>query len=94
MRLCKVGVYRAVRSSNAQPPSGYGMTEIPSANFLPPSDAERKCGSIGKLYSNLEARLVAGDIDAEEGQPGELWIRGPMVMKVIVILLSGSLPSL
>lgn len=70
------------------------MTEIPSANFLPPSDAERKCGSIGKLYSNLEARLVAGDIDAEEGQPGELWIRGPMVMKVIVILLSCSLPSL
>lgn len=60
---------------------GYGMTEIPSAHFLPPSDAERKCGSIGKLYSNLEARLVAGDIDAEEGQPGELWIRGAMVMK-------------
>ncbi|KAK0211111.1 AMP binding protein [Desarmillaria ectypa] len=60
---------------------GYGMTEIPSVHFLPPSDAERKCGSIGKLYSNLEARLVTGDIDAEEGQPGELWIRGPMVMK-------------
>ncbi|SJL00806.1 related to 4-coumarate-CoA ligase [Armillaria ostoyae] len=71
---------RSMRASCAVV-QGYGMTEIPSAHFLPPSDAERKCGSIGKLYSNLEARLVAGDIDAEEGQPGELWIRGPMVMK-------------
>ncbi|KAK0484057.1 AMP binding protein [Armillaria novae-zelandiae] len=77
----QVGVYRTVEGSNAQELSGYGMTEIPSAHFLPPSDAERKCGSIGKLYSNLEARLVAGDTDAEEGQPGELWIRGAMVMK-------------
>jgi len=42
-------------------------------------------GSIGPLLPNLEARLVVdedGLIDAKEGEPGELWIRGPTVMKV------------
>lgn len=43
-------------------------------------------GSIGMLLPNLEARIVDtegnGDTDVEEGQPGELWIRGPTVMKV------------
>jgi acyl-CoA synthetase (AMP-forming)/AMP-acid ligase II len=41
-------------------------------------------GSIGILLPNLEARLVTdenGEVDAEEGQPGELWLRGPSVMK-------------
>lgn len=37
------------------------------------------------MLPNLEARLVVdeeGRVDAEEGQPGELWLRGPTVMKV------------
>jgi len=46
-----------------------------------------KIGSIGVLLPRLEARLVVdgdgnGDIDAAEGAPGEIWIRGPSVMKV------------
>ncbi|KAF8891748.1 AMP binding protein [Infundibulicybe gibba] len=46
----------------------------------------RKVGSIGILLPNLEARLLVdgegnGDIDAAEGEPGELWIRGPTIMK-------------
>jgi 4-coumarate--CoA ligase len=45
----------------------------------------RKVGSIGILLPNLEARLVASDeddiIDAAPGEPGELWVRGPTVMK-------------
>lgn len=46
-----------------------------------------KGGSIGILLPNLEARIVVdgegkGEIDAEEGQPGELWLRGPTIMKV------------
>ncbi|KAF5317060.1 hypothetical protein D9611_004023 [Ephemerocybe angulata] len=66
---------------------GYGLTETSSAtHILPPVDTIRKVGSIGLLLPNLEARLVVngdgdGSIDAEEGQPGELWIRGPSVMK-------------
>ncbi|KAJ6478794.1 AMP binding protein [Mycena vitilis] len=64
---------------------GYGLTEMsPTTHLLPQADCDRKMGSIGLLLPNLEARLVEdddGDVDAEEGRPGELWIRGPTVMK-------------
>lgn len=73
---------------------GYGLTETsPTTHFLPAPDAIRKVGSIGILLPNLEARLVVdGDgntaVEANEGKPGELWIRGPIVMKVHLVLLS------
>ncbi|KAG6813535.1 hypothetical protein H0H92_010240 [Tricholoma furcatifolium] len=66
---------------------GYGLTETsPTTHLLPFPDAIRKVGSIGILLPNLEARLVVdgegnGDVDAKQGEPGELWIRGPTVMK-------------
>ncbi|KAF7321573.1 AMP binding protein [Mycena kentingensis (nom. inval.)] len=64
---------------------GYGLTETsPTTHILPVEHADRKVGSIGILIPNLEARLVEdedGLVDAKEGQPGELWIRGPTVMK-------------
>ncbi|THU85047.1 AMP binding protein [Dendrothele bispora CBS 962.96] len=68
---------------------GYGLTETsPTTHLLPVEDAIRKIGSIGILLANLEARLVVDDeggpgkeIDAPEGERGELWIRGPTVMK-------------
>ncbi|KAL0581335.1 hypothetical protein V5O48_000711 [Marasmius crinis-equi] len=66
---------------------GYGLTETsPTTHLLPPKDDIRKVGSIGTLLPNLEARLVVDDegdrvVDAAEGQPGELWVRGPTVMK-------------
>jgi acyl-CoA synthetase (AMP-forming)/AMP-acid ligase II len=45
-----------------------------------------KVGSVGVLLPNLESRIVSNedgvDVDAKEGEPGELWIRGPTVMKV------------
>jgi 4-coumarate--CoA ligase len=54
-------------------------------HLLPAKDYRRKIGSIGILLPNLEARLIAGDedniIDAAPGEPGELWVRGPIVMK-------------
>lgn len=74
-------------SSNTFP--GYGLTETsPTTHLLPVPDALRKIGSIGILLANLEARLLVdgdgkGDIEAAEGQAGELWIRGPTVMKVL-----------
>ncbi|KAJ3574536.1 hypothetical protein NP233_g1706 [Leucocoprinus birnbaumii] len=65
---------------------GYGLTETSPTTHLQPEHGLYKPGSIGVLLPNLEARLVVdgegdGEIDAEEGQPGELWIRGPNVMK-------------
>ncbi|KAF8633434.1 hypothetical protein AX17_004604 [Amanita inopinata Kibby_2008] len=66
---------------------GYGLTETsPTTHMIPFHEAVRKVGSIGVLLPNLEARLVVdgdgtGEIDAEEGQVGELWLRGPTIMK-------------
>ena len=62
------------------------MTETsPVTHLLPAKDGLRKVGSVGILLPNLEARLIASDeanvIDAAPGEPGELWVRGPTVMK-------------
>lgn len=65
--------------------SGYGLTETsPTAHLVPREDAMRKIGKCGVLLPHLEARLVTEDgRDAKEGEPGELWLRGPTIMKVI-----------
>ncbi|KAF5345339.1 hypothetical protein D9758_008423 [Tetrapyrgos nigripes] len=68
---------------------GYGLTETsPTTHLLPTKDSTRKVGSIGILLANLEARLVVDDeggpgkeIEAPEGERGELWVRGPTIMK-------------
>ncbi|PPQ66308.1 hypothetical protein CVT24_007305 [Panaeolus cyanescens] len=65
---------------------GYGLTETSPTTHLVPIEAAHKVGSIGILLPNLEARLVVdgdgdGTIDAKEGEPGEIWIRGPSIMK-------------
>ena len=66
---------------------GYGLTETSSnTHLLPEVDSISKVGSIGLLMPNLEARLLVdgggeGDIEASEGEAGELWLRGPTIMK-------------
>jgi 4-coumarate--CoA ligase len=61
---------------------GYGMTEL-----SPVSHAVRlgdyKAGSVGTLLPNTEARLVDSETgeDVGPGARGELWVRGPQVMK-------------
>jgi acyl-CoA synthetase (AMP-forming)/AMP-acid ligase II len=71
---------------------GYGMTELspvshttPDAGHEPPG-AEGQVvpkGSVGYAIPNTECRLVdpATGEDAADGERGELWIRGPQVMK-------------
>ncbi|KAF5384518.1 hypothetical protein D9757_006442 [Collybiopsis confluens] len=65
----------------------YGMTEAsPATHMLPLDFSVAKAGSVGVLLPNYEARLVTDDsgskvIDAEDGEPGELWVRGPAIMK-------------
>ncbi|KAG6920168.1 hypothetical protein DXG01_004936 [Tephrocybe rancida] len=72
---------------------GYGLTETsPATYLLPTPDALCKVGNIGVLLPNLEVRLLvdgdgARDVEAPIGQPGELWIRGLMVMKVHLLLI-------
>ncbi|TKJ23420.1 4-coumarate--CoA ligase family protein [Blastococcus sp. CCUG 61487] len=70
---------------------GYGMTELspvshtsPDPGALPPGfTGEVPKGSVGFAIPNTECRLVdpATGQDAAPGERGELWVRGPQVMK-------------
>ncbi|HET8592844.1 MAG TPA: AMP-binding protein [Solirubrobacterales bacterium] len=64
---------------------GYGMTELsPVSHKSRLADAaETPPGSIGPLIPNTEARLVdpATLADVPEGRAGEIWVRGPQVMR-------------
>ena len=54
----------------------YGLTECASqVTTLSPADATRRLGSAGKPLVTTEVR-----VDAEAGQPGEILVRGPIVM--------------
>jgi acyl-CoA synthetase (AMP-forming)/AMP-acid ligase II len=62
----------------------YGLTEASPVTHLGPTDPERiKVESVGLLLPNTEGKIVdstsGAELDAE--QQGELWIRGPQVMK-------------
>ena len=66
--------------------AGYGLTEMPPASLiLPYAQFLSRAGSVGVLLPNLEARLIGDDgADVKPGEPGELWLRGPTAMKVII----------
>ncbi|EUC55217.1 4-coumarate-CoA ligase [Rhizoctonia solani AG-3 Rhs1AP] len=71
------------RGAEVLVPQGCGLTEMsPTVLLTPLYRATEKIGSAGELLPNLEARLVGEDgVDVDEGQPGELWLRGPSVMR-------------
>lgn len=62
-----------------------GMTEMsPGISVMPSDDPTRvKPGSVGPLVPNTEGRIVdpATGEDVAAGEVGELWARGPQVMK-------------
>lgn len=61
-----------------------GLTEIsPLTHAMTLDNAVGRQGSIGALMPHTIARLVDPDTaqDVEVGQPGELWVQSPSVMK-------------
>jgi acyl-CoA synthetase (AMP-forming)/AMP-acid ligase II len=63
---------------------GCGMTEMsPVTHMVPPFSRAKKPGSIGPPIPGTECRLVdpATGEDAPPGERGELWMRGPQVMR-------------
>ena len=58
----------------------YGMTELsPGTHSVPQDDQEPPPGAVGKLFPSTEMRLVGAD--GNDAAEGEIWIRGPQVMK-------------
>lgn len=63
---------------------GYGLTEAsPVTHSVRFNVATPKPGSIGPCLPNTECKVMDIDLGAELGpdEPGELWIRGPQLMK-------------
>ncbi|MBD9700848.1 4-coumarate--CoA ligase family protein [Streptomyces sp. ID01-12c] len=65
---------------------GYGMTELSPCSHLVPlmQAAAAPPGTVGKLIAGTEMRIVSLDDPGKEvgvGEPGEIVIRGPQVMK-------------
>jgi len=63
---------------------GWGMTETSPTGTFTPAHGMRKAGSCGMPIPNIELKfesLTEPGKDAAPGEPGELCIRGPNVMK-------------
>ncbi|KAK5061267.1 hypothetical protein LTR84_007809 [Exophiala bonariae] len=60
----------------------WGMTETTCAGIKTPGFTKDFTGSIGSLLPNTEARLVNENNEdlIVDGEPGELWLRGPQIM--------------
>lgn len=61
---------------------GWGMTETTCCGIMMPGTTQDSTGSIGYLIPNTEAMLVDDDGKevTKEGEPGELWLRGPQML--------------
>ena len=61
---------------------GFGMTEGAATFAIAPLDTPRR-GSAGRLLGGTQARIVDpdGGGDLGPGRTGELWLRGPQVMR-------------
>ncbi|NYT85239.1 class I adenylate-forming enzyme family protein [Pollutimonas harenae] len=62
--------------------NGYGMTESSPTISQTRLDAPRSDTSVGSVIPGVEARIVDSQgADLPQDEPGELWVRGPNVMK-------------
>jgi long-chain acyl-CoA synthetase len=63
---------------------GYGLSEAPVVTHCNPLLGLNKIGSIGMPMPDVDCKIVSpenADIEVTAGEPGELIIRGPQVMK-------------
>jgi long-chain acyl-CoA synthetase len=61
---------------------GYGLTECAPLVTMSPYNQKSYNGSIGLPASSTDIRLVGADgEDVALGEPGEMWVKGPQVMK-------------
>jgi len=64
---------------------GWGMTEATCSVLGWDPNHRSESASVGELNPNCSARIVSDDsanpIDVPQGERGELWVRGPNVMK-------------
>ncbi|KAF1927760.1 acetyl-CoA synthetase-like protein [Didymella exigua CBS 183.55] len=63
---------------------GYGMTELTCAVMMFNPAKHSASFSVGEVVPNCEAKIVLDDegkIEAPQGERGEIWVRGPNVMK-------------
>jgi malonyl-CoA/methylmalonyl-CoA synthetase len=67
--------------TGSYPLERFGMTEI-GVGASNPLEGERRPGSCGLPLAGMEVRVVVeSGRDANPGEPGEIWIRGPTVFK-------------
>jgi len=61
----------------------YGMTETSPLTAANPSKGTKKLGSIGIPINNVDLKLIDPSTGEEVpvGEPGEIYVKGPMVMK-------------
>lgn len=92
IRLCNSGsapipvevIRRFSRISGGIFCEGYGLSEASPVTHSNPIMGLKKVGSVGIPFPDTEAKIVDVDTGTEEmpiGEPGELIIRGPQVMK-------------
>jgi acyl-CoA synthetase (AMP-forming)/AMP-acid ligase II len=74
---------RASERLGAPVRQGYGMTEASPVTHIAPDDGieEQDPGAVGPLVPSTEARLVDPGSGADTEDAGELWVRGPQVMR-------------
>lgn len=61
---------------------GYGMTEYAGSLFITRMDRPRDDCSAGEIVEGAELRVVGTDgATVPQGTPGELWVKGPGVMR-------------
>jgi len=78
---CPDPLARKVRSAGYTLREGYGLTECgPNCFAISSEESLANPGKVGRPVPFLEMRVVDdNDVDVDEGQPGELLLRGPQM---------------